>query len=66
MVLIFGIILSFQPFQDANGQEKGKFNLGPQLIPMKVNNENTNPNPWPQKLVSNCVNSDFSNGNWTG
>ena len=64
--LIFGIILCFPPLRDANAQEESKFNLGPQLRPMEVIPTGAFPYaPWPQALVSNCSNSDFSLGDWT-
>jgi hypothetical protein len=67
IVMILWIILIFQPFQVANAQEKGKFNLGPQLIPLEAKQTvQFTYTPWPQALVSNCANSDFSYGDWTG
>jgi uncharacterized protein (TIGR02145 family) len=66
LVLISGIILIIQPMRVVNAQEKEKFILGPQLFPIGF--KTTEPLsyiPWPQTLLSNCNNSDFSLGDWT-
>jgi uncharacterized protein (TIGR02145 family) len=66
LVLFLGIILVFQPLKVINAQEKGKFILGPQLIPVEERAiEQSLYAPWSQILASNCENSDFSLGDWT-
>ncbi len=50
-----------------NAPYRKEFKLGPQLIPEEFKVPvSTNNSPTPSTLVSNCPNSDFSEGNWTG
>ena len=77
--LIFLVVLSFHPFLKISAQEEGKivvkpkheykYNLGPQLLPTFIDQENNPDNPTPLILQTSCPNSNFSAGtwdNWTG
>ena len=65
LVSLSGILPFFPPYNIAFSQDHGKYILGPQLLPLPNETDNTIYSPWLQESESNCENSDFSLGDWT-